>query len=160
MARDKNTAKEIRQMVRLIDSDVDGNRQICMALQEVRGVGFNMAVAICNALKLDRSAKIGNLSDNEVKKIEEVIREPLKHGIPAWMLNRRKDYETGDDKHIITSDLKLSVEDDIKRLKKIKAYKGMRHAVGLPVRGQRTKGHFRKGAALGVARSKKKKSGK
>jgi len=147
-------------MVRLIDADVVGTRQLLMALQKVKGVGFSLANAICSVLKFDKTTKIGSFSDEDLKKIEDTIKNPAKHGIPTWMLNRRKDYETGEDMHLSTSDLKLSVEDDIKRMKKIRAYKGMRHAFGLPVRGQKTKAHFRHGKSLGVARKTKKKSGK
>ncbi len=58
--------------------------------------------------------------------------------------------ETGKDKHLTGNELKLQKEFDIRFLKKIKCYRGMRHAYGLPVRGQRTRGNFRKGAAVGV----------
>ena len=66
------------------------------------------------------------------------------------MLNRRKDRETGEDRHVVTSDLKFENEFDIKNLKKIKVYRGVRHSLGLPVRGQRTKAHFRHGKTVGV----------
>ena len=54
----------------------------------------------------------------------------------------------------------LQNEFDIRRLKKIKSYKGIRHSLGQPVRGQRTKAHFRKGRAVGVKRVKVKSTGK
>ena len=73
------------------------------------------------------------------------------------MMNRRKDYEDGKDKHLLTSSLDLQKELDIKRLKKIRSYRGLRHALGQPVRGQRTKSHFRKNKTVGV---QKKKAGK
>ena len=60
--------------------------------------------------------------------------------------------DSGYDKHTVGPQLKLKKEFDIRRMKKTKSYKGMRHAVGLPVRGQRTKGHFRKGKAVGVVK--------
>jgi small subunit ribosomal protein S13 len=60
------------------------------------------------------------------------------------VLNRRIDFETGEKGHLTGSDLDLKKEFDIKRLKKIKSYKGLRHNVGLPVRGQRTKANFRR----------------
>ena len=78
--------------------------------------------------------------------------------LPAWMLNRRKDYESGEDKHVINAELKLSREFDIKRLQLIKSYRGLRHAWGLPVRGQKTRSNFRKGSAIGVKKSKQKTS--
>ncbi|MBU2589971.1 MAG: 30S ribosomal protein S13 [Nanoarchaeota archaeon] len=160
MTEEKNQEQNIRQMVRLISADVLGNKSIYLALQKVRGVGFSLAGAICNIMQLDKNTKIGILTEEQIKKLEGIIKNPSKHGIPGWLLNRRKDYETGEDKHLITADLKLKVEDDVKRLKKIKAYRGMRHAAGLPTRGQRTKGHFRKGKSLGVSRKKAGKAGK
>ncbi len=160
MAEEKEQKQELRQMVRLINSDVIGTKPIFLALQRVKGVGFSLAGIICNLLKIDKNIKVGSLSDKQIEEIENIIKDPKKFGAPEWVLNRRKDYETGEDKHIITSDLKLNLEDDIKRLKKIKAYRGMRHAAGLPTRGQRTKGHFRKGKSLGVSRRKAAKAGK
>jgi len=118
----------------------------------ITGVGFSMANAVCNVLGLDRQKKIGACSEEEIRRIEDIIRNPGKHGIPSWLLNRRKASETGEDLHLLTSDLKLAVEFDIKKMKKIKCYKGIRHATGQPVRGQRTRAHFRKGKGLGVSR--------
>jgi len=97
----------------------------------------------------------GYLTDEEVKKIEEVLNDPAKFGIPSWMFNRRKDYYTGEDKHIIESDLTIARQEDINRLKKIRCYRGIRHELGLPCRGQRTKSTFRRGSTVGVSRRKK-----
>ena len=71
------------------------------------------------------------------------------------MMNRRKDLETGQDMHIITTDWDLTIDNDIKKMKKIRSYKGVRHMIGQPVRGQRTKSNFRKNKgklSLGVVR--------
>ena len=98
---------------------------------------------------------MGALTDQEVTKIEGAIKDPINEGVPVWMVNRRKDYETGTDKHIITGDLGFQTENDIRLMKKIKCYKGIRHMLGQPVRGQRTRGNFRKnkGKVMGVKRS-------
>jgi len=154
MAQIKEGKAEIKQMVRLMDADVSGEKPVKMALLKVKGVGVSLAGAICSLLKIEPNAKIGLLTESEIKAVEDAIKNPTKIGVPSWMLNRRKDYETGKDSHLITSDLKLSVENDIKRMKKIRCYRGMRHAMGQPVRGQRTKSHFRKGISLGVQRKK------
>ena len=71
-------------------------------------------------------------------------------------MNRRRDYDTGEDKHLLIGTLQFSKDNDIKRLKKIKALRGMRHQKGLPVRGQRTKSNFRrnKGKVIGVKKKK------
>jgi small subunit ribosomal protein S13 len=87
-----------------------------------------------------------------VAKIEEVLKDPLGHGIPAWMLNRRKDYETGSNLHLLGSDLVLAEKADIGREKKIRSRRGIRHELGLPVRGQRTRTTGRKGLSVGVMR--------
>lgn len=155
MAQEKPVGKEIKQMVRLFDRDVDGSKRVFMALREVKGVGLTLSHAVCSILKLNEQVKIGEIPEEDLRKVEDVLKNPSKHGIPAWLLNRQNDFETGEDKHLVTSDLKLAVEDDIKRMKMIRTYKGIRHSMGQPVRGQRTKAHFRKGASLGVARAKK-----
>ena len=123
------------------------------ALTEIKGVGISLAKTICRVLDLDLNSKIGYIADEDVAKIEEIVENPKKFGIPSWMLNRREDYETGDDIHLIESDLDMILRDDLNRMKKTRSYKGRRHEVGLPVRGQRTKSTFRKSASVGVRRS-------
>jgi len=147
---------QIRQIVRLAETDIKGERSIFMALTQIKGVGFSLANAVCNILDLDKHRKIGEFADEELKKIESTIKDPK--NIPKWMYNRRKDFDTGEDKHVLNIDLKLTKDFDLKRLKKIKSYRGMRHVAGLPVRGQRTRSNFRKGKTIGV--SKKPKPGK
>ncbi|MEM4244662.1 MAG: 30S ribosomal protein S13, partial [Candidatus Nanoarchaeia archaeon] len=100
------------------------------------------------------------LSDAELKNVEDAINNPLKYNIPAWMLNRRKDFDDGSDKHLISTDVKLRREFDIKRLKTIRSYRGMRHALGQPVRGQKTRSHFRTGGTVGVKKKPGMKKGK
>jgi small subunit ribosomal protein S13 len=77
--------------------------------------------------------------------------------LPDYLKNRRMDFETGENKHLISSDLDLKKEFDIKRLKNIKSYRGYRHVAGLPTKGQRTRSHFRKNKAKGAGIKKKKK---
>lgn len=150
------TAKEFRGLVRIADSDVDGNMPIFMAMTHVKGVYFMLANAICNVLSLNKTEKSGNFSQEEIDKIEEVMQNPAKYNIPQWLFNRRKDMETGEDKHIITSDLTLQNQMDIKFMRKIRSYKGIRHSKGAKkVRGQRTRSSGRRAGSLGVARKKK-----
>ena len=147
-----------RELVRVADKDVKGHVPIVQALSLSKGTSHMFANAICVILKIDRQKKVGDFSQDEMDKIENVMRNPIKNGIPAWLCNRRKDRETGEDKHLISSDLDLTKKFDIRFLKKIRTYRGLRHAKGLKVRGQRTKTTGGKGSTLGVAR--KKKSGK
>ena len=145
---------EMRQIVRIINADILGGKQLHHGLTAIFGVGFSFSAAVCNILNLDFHRKIGALTDEEVKKIEDVIKNPSKYGIPFHLYNRRKDIETGSDRHLISSELKLTKEFDIKRLKRIKSYRGIRHSLGLPVRGQKTRSNFRKGKAVGVSKKR------
>jgi small subunit ribosomal protein S13 len=126
--------------------------KIYPGLTKIKGVSWSLSNAICNVLKLDRNRKIGSLTDIEISKIVEFIKKM--DNIPVLLLNRRNDFETGKNFHLVGSDLELRKEFDIKRLKKIKSYKGVRHAAGAPVRGQRTRSHFRKRKSSGI-KSKK-----
>lgn len=152
---------DFKHLVRIANTDLDGKQAIGFALNRVKGVGIPLANAICKVAGISPFHKSGELTDDQIKKIDDIVRAPHKVGLPAWMLNRRHDPETGENKHLVTNELIFSRENDIKQLRRIKSYKGLRHAVGLPVRGQRTKSHFRanKGKVMGV-RTSGKKSGK
>ena len=148
---------EFRHIVRIANTDLKGEKSILYAMKKIKGVDVmyaNMALAIAG---VDKTKKTGELSESEVKKIDEALRNPEKNNVPSWLLNRRKDYETGEDKHLLISDLDYEKDNDLKRLKKTKTYKGLRHQWGLTVRGQRTKSNFRrnKGKGLGVKKKGK-----
>jgi small subunit ribosomal protein S13 len=115
-----------------------------MGLQKIKGVSFMIANAFCKLTKTNPNRKIGELSESEVQKLDDILRNKMPTGVPTWMLNRRKDAETGEDMHLIGGDLVFSHESDIRMLKKIKCYRGVRHIQGAPVRGQRTRSNFRK----------------
>lgn len=154
------TMEKMKQLVRLCDADLKGDVSIYYALTKIKGISYSISNAICKTLNLDVRKKVGLLEDDELNKIKEVMKDPLKYGMKPWMLNRNKDYDTGENKHLISSDLKLRKEFDIKIMKEIRSYKGLRHAYGLPTRGQRTRAHFRKGATVGVKKSKAAKKGR
>ncbi|MEN4007206.1 MAG: 30S ribosomal protein S13 [Methanobacteriaceae archaeon] len=146
--------EDFKHMIRIARKDINGNKTIRNALADIKGVGKALSRAIGINMGLDLDQKIGYLSDDEVNKIEEAIRNLKSLDIPDWMLNRRNDYETGKTAHLIESDLMMTLREDLNRMKKTRSYKGRRHEVGLPVRGQRTKSTFRKGSSVGVRRRK------
>ncbi len=156
MSEDKT---QMRQLVRLIDVDIIGTRPLKVGMCKVKGVSHALANAVCKIKNLDPQKQIGYFSDKDLESIEDVIKNPQKYDIPVFMLNRRRDFETGNDKHIISSDVPLTKELDIKRMRMMRSYRGSRHGKNLPVRGQRTKAHFRHGASLGV-KKKSMKSGR
>ncbi|RMF06610.1 30S ribosomal protein S13 [Candidatus Woesearchaeota archaeon] len=151
-------ADDFKHIIRVANTDLDGSKPIYHALTKIKGVSVMFANMLCKLAGIDIQKKAGTLLDAEVNKLNEIIKDPAAHGAPSWMLNRRKDYETGLDKHLVQADLQFSKESDIRRLKKIKSYRGVRHQAGLPLRGQRTKSNFRKNkgrGSLGVQRKKK-----
>jgi len=151
---------EFKGRLRIAGKEVKGQYPIRKAISHIKGIGINLANSlekiIIKELKLKENEKIGNLTDSQLEKLEEIISNPKKYGIPNWMLNRKKDIETGEDRHLISSDLDFQQKQDIKGLIKIKAYRGVRHMYGLTSRGQRTKTSGRKGLTLGVQRKKNK----
>jgi small subunit ribosomal protein S13 len=149
------TAREFRHIIRIIDTDVDGTLKMPYALKKIKGISLSLARAILAKAGIDPDMRAGFLTDAEIEEIEEVIKDPAKYGIPGWLLNRRKDLETGKDLHLISADLILRTKLDIERLKEIKCWRGYRHAYGLKVRGQRTRTTGRTGKTIGVKRKAK-----
>jgi len=151
---------EFKGRLRIAGKEIKGKYSIKKAISQVKGIGTNLADSlekiITKKLNLHEKEKIGNLTDEQLEEVEKIIANPKKYGVPSWMLNRKKDPETGEDKHLISSDLDFQKKEDIKGLIKIKAYRGVRHMYGLTSRGQRTKTSGRKGLTLGVQRKKNK----
>ena len=148
-AKPEEKDENFKYIVRVANTDLDGNKPIAFAMKKIKGISYSLASAVCSVAGVEKSKKSGNLEDSELAKIAEVISNPSKFGFPIWVFNRRKDPETGRDMHLLGGDLQFAKENDIKMMKKIKCYKGMRHSVGLPVRGQRTKSNFRKTKSRG-----------
>lgn len=147
-------SREFNYIVRLHGSNLDGTKLLPYALCDLKGVGIRVSKTMIKKLGLDPSLRLGTLPEADVRRLEEILDNPASGGIPNWMLNRRKDLETGKDVHLLGSDLTLRVRDDIDLMKETRSWKGNRHARGLKVRGQRTKTAARKGRSVGVSRSR------
>jgi len=137
----QKTKTENERIVRILSKDIEGKMKVYAGLIRIKGISWAMANIICKKLKIDKKRKIGSLTEEEVKKISEFVKNPE---VKKFVLNRNADFETGESRHLVGSDLDLQKEFDIKRLKKIRTYRGLRHSVNLPMRGQRTKSHFRR----------------
>lgn len=144
--------KELKVVVRVAGTDLDGEKPLIHSITKIKGISYSMAKAICNASGFDPKIKLGALSEKDIEKLEEVIKDPAKFGVPTYLFNRRKDLESGKDLHLVGTDLDIAKKFDIQRLINLKTYKGIRHMYGLPVRGQRTRSSFRKGRTVGVMR--------
>lgn len=144
-------------LVRIAGQDIKGSKKIFVGLTKVKGVSWSIANILCKTMKIDKNKRIGELSKDEVENIEKELKT-LK--VPKYLKNRPIDPATGEDKHLLSVELDMAKEFDIKRMKQIKSYKGNRHTFKLPVRGQRTRSNFRKsGVAMGVKKAKVGKKG-
>ncbi len=148
-------AENFRYIVRIAGTDIEGTWKVVYGLSKIKGIGIATSNAICRVLGIDENKRIGFLTETELKKIEQAISDIRQLGLPSWMYNRRKDYETGEDMHLYGANLLWAARRDIEREKKIRSWRGLRHAVGLKVRGQRTHTTGRLGVTVGVSKKKK-----
>jgi small subunit ribosomal protein S13 len=142
--------QEYRYILRIMGTDVQGTLKTSYAVAEVKGLSSALSNAILRKAGVNPDLRVGYITESDISKIEDVIRDPVKYGIPGWMFNRRKDTDSGKDNHILSADLALKIKTDIDGAKEIRSWRGYRHAYSLKVRGQRTKTTGRAGKALGV----------
>ncbi len=134
--------------------DINGSYNIVRGLGQIKGIGYNLARALakCYTVKygIDEKTEIGTLEDAQIAQLEAMIKEPAKAGVPLYMLNRRKDSETGVDMHVIGTDLIVKIRQDVDMGIKMQTWIGSRHQYGQKVRGQKTRSTGRTGATVGV----------
>lgn len=128
---------EFKDIVRIADVDVPGDMAVLYALTRVLGIGISMANAIVKKAQINPRMLLGSLDDEKIARLNDMIRNPLKFGIPRWLVNRPYDRITGEHKHLIGSALTLQIKRDIEHMINLKSWKGTRHAKGLKARGQK-----------------------
>ena len=155
--KDFRKEENYETLVRIMGFDIPSSRTIFAGLTRIKGVSWAIANALCIKLGYQKSKKIADLSKADIEKIENFLKELP---VSDYLKNRRSDPETGETSHIFGSDLDMIRSFDIKRLKQIKSYKGIRHSMGLPVRGQKTRSHFRTKGRKAVGVTKRKEAAK
>lgn len=146
----REAGKEVKKqrirggIVRILSTDIDNSFSVIRALNEIKGIGFHMADVVAKLSGIDEQKKISELAPEEIKTLEAVIQ---KSAFPQWMMNST-------DKHLIGGAIDLKKRTDINLLQKLRAYRGIRHERGLPVRGQRTRSTSRKNKTVGVIKKK------
>lgn len=156
--------KNLRFIVRIAGKDLDGTKPINVALTKIKGVGIRYATVVAKVFeeeeKIPYNALLGKLEEARDIKLEDIVVNPLTHGIPEFMLNRKRDVEDGKSRQLLMADLDLQRRNDIQKLGRIKSYRGLRHAWGLPVRGQRTRSTHKRGlGTVGVVKKQVTKAG-
>ena len=146
---------EFKDIVRIAGVDMLGDNVIWEELMRIKGIGPTLARAILHKAGIPINKRVGMLSDEELDRIQDIISN-LENYFPDYLLNRRFDRVTGESKHLIGSELTYTVERDIEFEKSIAGWRGIRHRLGLKVRGQRTRTTGRKSKKpVGVKRKKK-----
>ena len=161
MDQKEQKVKEPRQkekveasIIRMAGRDINGRYSITRGLMQIKGVGHTMANIIAIRYKekfgIDVSTEIGTLTDQQLNQLEEIIKDPLKYKIPKFLANRNKDLETGEDMHVVGTDLIVKTRFDVDTGIKLQTWIGARHQYGQKARGQRTRNTGRTGATIGV----------
>lgn len=117
-------------MPRIIGVDIPEQKKVLYALQSIYGIGPKVAADILIEANIDENKRARDLSQSEINQIQRII-----------------------ERFNVEGDLRRIVSDNIDRLKRIRAYRGLRHAAGLPARGQRTKTNSRSARGGGKRRT-------
>ena len=123
-------------MARISGVTIPSEKQVQIALTYIYGIGPHNASTILAAAKVKPTTRVKDLTEAEEQKLRNII----------------------DNNYVVESDLQRQVSNNIKRLKDVNAYRGLRHKAGLPVHGQRTRtnARTRKGKAVAVGGAQKK----
>ncbi len=145
---------ELRYIVRIASKDLNGNLPIYRALTGIKGIGIRMGRIMAYQFQKENQVAydtpLGKMDESLDSKLEDIVLRPLKHQIPEWTSNRQRSMG-GKSIHFVMSDLDFAIRNDLQTMKKLRSYKGVRHSLGLTVRGQRTRTSGRKrGSTVGV----------
>ncbi|CAN6671214.1 small ribosomal subunit protein uS13B [Trichomonascus vanleenenianus] len=146
---EKNSFQHI---LRLLSTNIDGRIKIVYALTQIRGVGPRYANLVCKKADVDLAKRAGELTVEELERIVTIIQNPTQYKIPAWFLNRQRDWTDGKDYHLLMNGLDNKIREDLERMKRSRAHRGLRHFWMLKVRGKRSSA--RRGKAMGVIRKR------
>lgn len=145
---------ELKRVVRLLNTTLDGTKPVLVSLTNVKGTSYTLATAILGKAGVAPTKRLGELTEEEYARIEDVANNPEKYGIPWWLMNRQKDYRSNESMILVGDDVNWYMTQDVNLMKKIGSWKGIRHDLGLKVRGQRTKTTGRTGRTVGYQRKK------
>ena len=122
-------------MARVAGVDIRNNKKVEIGLTYIYGVGRNISRKLIEAAKIDMNKRVGDLTEQEISTIRNLI----------------------EDNYKVEGDLRKDISLNIKRLMEINCYRGVRHKLGMPVRGQKTRSNARTRKGLAGKRGIKRK---
>ncbi|XP_014118299.1 PREDICTED: 40S ribosomal protein S18 isoform X2 [Pseudopodoces humilis] len=146
--------EKFQHILRVLNTNIDGRRKIAFAITAIKGVGRRYAHVVLRKADIDLTKRAGELTEDEVERVITIMQNPRQYKIPDWFLNRQKDVKDGKYSQVLANGLDNKLREDLERLKKIRAHRGLRHFWGLRVRGQHTKTTGRRGRTVGVSKKK------
>merc|ERR1712179_824258 len=118
--------EKFQHILRVMNTNIDGRRKVPFAVTAIKGVGRRYSHVVCKKADVDPKKRAGELHDDDVEKLVTIM----------------------------SNILDSKIREDLERLKKIRAHRGLRHYWGLRVRGQHTKTTGRRGRTVGVSKKK------
>lgn len=138
----------------MLNTNIDGRRKIQYALTAIKGIGARYSNLVLKKADVDLSKRAGEVTNDEFERVINIVQNPRQYKIPDWFLNRQKDIKDGKYSQLVANNLDTKFREDLERLKKIRAHRGLRHFWGVRVRGQHTKTTGRRGRVVGVSKKK------
>ena len=145
---------EFTHILRVQNTNVKGKDKVMFALTSIKGIGRRFSNLILKLAEIDLDKRAGELKESDIETLNKILANPTEWGVPKWFLNRPSDPREGTATQLISNQVDTKLREDLERLKKIKAHRGLRHFWGLKVRGQHTCSTGRRGRTLGVQRKK------
>merc|ERR1711872_528864 len=146
--------EKFQHILRVLNTNIDGKRCAPYAISAIKGIGRRFAHVVLRKADVDPTKRAGELTEDEVDRVVTIMQNPRQYKIPDWFLNRQKDVRDGKYSQVLSNNLDNKLREDLERLKKIRAHRGLRHYWGLRVRGQHTKTTGRRGRTVGVSKKK------
>ncbi|EHH59946.1 hypothetical protein EGM_10181 [Macaca fascicularis] len=142
--------EKFQHILRVLNTNIDRRRKTAFAITAIKGVGGRYAHAVLRKADIDLTKRAGELTE-EVERVITLTQNPRQYKIPDWFLNRQKDVKDEKYSQVLANGPDNKLREDLERVKKIRARRGLCHFWGLRVRGQHTK---TTGLAVGVSKKK------
>ncbi|KAI5180394.1 small subunit ribosomal protein S18e [Nematocida sp. AWRm80] len=147
-------SSQMQDIIRIFNTNINGRAKIIKSLTGIKGIGLRMATLLCKRAEIDTSLRAGQVEQEKMDKIIQILDNPLQYDIPEWFLNRQRDVFTGKSSQLIANQVETDYRLYLERAKRLKNVRGLRLLKGLKVNGQRTKSNGRRGKTVGVSRKK------